>query len=124
MMHNSNNCFSKPDMTSEQVKMCTTCKHASSPPNWCCKWGLRIGKRSGKIIYRQSVPTITSMANHFSKAMVKWAKKGFKCVSKEEYMKRRNICHECTPNGRCPHCGCSLWAKVALATEKCPEGKW
>jgi len=120
MMHSSN-CLAPPVMSAEQKEVCIKCKHASTPPSWCCKWGLRIGK---KRIIAPKTPTIVSMANHFSKAMVKWAKKGFKCVSKEEYMKRRNICHECTPNGRCPHCGCSLWAKVALATEKCPEGKW
>ena len=69
-------------------------------------------------------PTIPQMAAHFTKAMLRWAKKGFKTVSKDEYMKRRLVCYQCQPMGRCPHCGCSLWAKAALVTEKCPEDKW
>jgi hypothetical protein len=26
--------------------------------------------------------------------------------------------------GRCRKCGCSTWAKLRMATERCPLGKW
>lgn len=26
--------------------------------------------------------------------------------------------------GRCKKCGCSTWAKLRMATERCPLGKW
>jgi hypothetical protein len=26
--------------------------------------------------------------------------------------------------GRCRKCGCSTWAKLRMATERCPIGKW
>ena len=79
---------------------------------------------SKRIVKPIPKPTIPQMLEHFAKAMVKWTASGFKTVDKETYIKRRQICSDCTPNGRCPHCGCQLFAKVALLTEKCPEKKW
>jgi hypothetical protein len=29
-----------------------------------------------------------------------------------------------TATGRCRKCGCSTWAKLRMATERCPLGKW
>lgn len=117
----------KPEFTSEQIRKCEDCKHISGKKIWCCLFGCYIKKPSRIITPSKRIikpPTITQMAQHFSKAMIKWAKKGFKTVSREEYFKRRLACAQCQPTGRCPHCGCSLWAKAALVTEECPEGKW
>ncbi len=118
------NCLSKPEFTTEQLQICYNCKHISEKKIWCCLWGVYVQEK--KIIVPKVIepPTIQEMAIHFAKAMARWAVKGFKCVSKEEYVKRRMICYQCTLSGRCPHCGCNLWAKVALITEKCPENKW
>ena len=127
-----NNCLSQPEFTINQIGICQSCKHISGKKIWCCKWGVyvrekgrplqnKIQKREPKII---TPPTVPQMITHFTKAMARWAVKGFKCIPKEEYVKRRMACYQCTPSGRCPHCGCMLWAKAALTTEKCPENKW
>ena len=129
-------CDKKPEFTKAQIAECQSCKHASGKKIWCCKFGCWIGEPPEKkrIITPDKIitqppkprpkPTIADMSNHFSRAMVKWAKKGFKTVSKDEYIKRRSICSDCSGGWRCPHCGCMIWAKAALATEKCPENKW
>lgn len=134
-------CINIPKITSEQIKICEQCKHASGKKLWCCKLGFYFKQPEHKIIHpdrkltllRQTQkaiqtprakPTLIQMAADFAKAMIRWSGKGFACVSKDEYIKRRSICSECTGGWRCPHCGCMLWAKIALATEKCPAGKW
>ncbi|HAL45509.1 MAG: hypothetical protein A2Y12_08865 [Planctomycetes bacterium GWF2_42_9] len=119
---------------------CESCKFASANKTWCCKFGFYFKKPDKKIIQPQNKiiladqniepvkkqkPTLLRMAADFTQAMVKWGASGLKCVDKDEYVRRRSICSECTPQGwRCPHCGCMLWAKVALATERCPQNKW
>jgi len=131
----------KPELTPEQIAECQKCKFISRRKRWCCKIGFWVIEPSRIIQPKRGIiqparnrtlpdrkiikpPSLADMAIHFTKAMAQWAKKGFKTVDKTEYIKRRTICSECQPTGRCPHCGCYLWAKVALVTEKCPEGKW
>ncbi len=47
---------------------------------------------------------------------------------KEEYSRRFRICVACEHfhgmHVRCRKCGCKLKAKLRLATERCPAGKW
>ena len=40
--------------------------------------------------------------------------------------RRRLLCTFCTSvaAGRCRECGCFVAAKSALATERCPKGRW
>jgi len=121
------NCLSQPQFDKEQISKCQNCKYISAKKLWCSKWGVWVREEGNIIQPKKRIikpPTIVDMMNHFSRAMVKWGKKGFKTVKKDEYLRRRGLCNQCTPTGRCPHCGCSLWAKAALVTEHCPEGKW
>ena len=95
------------------------------PQSWCinrCEYGKNpmVAKKKQK----PKKPTITQMTIHFAKAMTKWISKGTPIVSKEVYIKRRTICSECADGRTCPVCGCQLWAKAALETEKCPNGLW
>ena len=69
-------------------------------------------------------PSLMEMTKNFATAMVRWTRSGLKCVDKKTYIKRLLICSDCTNCRTCPKCGCYLKAKAALATEKCPEGKW
>ena len=75
-------------------------------------------------IPKQKKPSVVMMGIHFAKAMTKWIRAGVPVVSKEEYIERRQVCAKCHDGRACPVCGCQLWAKVALETEKCPKGKW
>jgi len=96
------------------------------PRSWCLERCEYFGKDMPLIKRpepkKPEPPTLIQMSEHFTKAMAKWAKSGLKTVSKEEYERRRLICSKCSGGWRCPKCGCMLWAKAALATEKCE--KW
>ncbi len=71
---------------------------------------------------KRQPPTVSQMAQHFTKAMIHWAKKGFPVVDKTEYIRRRTICSTCSGGWKCPKCGCMLWGKSALQTQECE--KW
>jgi hypothetical protein len=78
------------------------------------------------------LPSVWSMLKNVGKAAVNSAKSGFKLVTDEQYDERTNICKSCefwnpkafNNTGQCVKCGCSTKAKLKLATEKCPIGKW
>ena len=45
----------------------------------------------------------------------------------EQIKERASICKTCehlTKVKTCAKCGCSIYLKVTLAFEKCPQGKW
>jgi hypothetical protein len=75
-----------------------------------------------------AMPTTAQMATNFGKAMVGWAKDGFKLVQPEIYEQRRTICLACEHwwpearmgTGMCRRCGCS-GAKLWLASSVCPD---
>jgi hypothetical protein len=71
---------------------------------------------------------LTSLAG----SLQNWVKGGFQTTSDAALNKRLEICQGCdfwdaqgfSHTGRCKKCGCSTWAKLRLATERCPIGKW
>lgn len=81
------NKITKPEFTKEQIEKC---KHLSGKKIWCCLFGVWIKEKS-KIIRPSEriiqLPTLPQMAKNFVRAMVKWAKKGFKVVDKETYFR-------------------------------------
>lgn len=66
------------------------------------------------------------------RSSIKWAKSGFENVKPEILEQRKETCKNCdmwdsnalNGTGRCNKCGCSTWAKLRMATERCPLGKW
>ena len=79
-------------------------------------------------------PSTIGLVKNFSKAMINYAKSGFKHISVEQYKDRLKVCQgdvgipqcEHYDNGRCKHvdCGCFLSKKAWLVSENCPENKW
>lgn len=67
-----------------------------------------------------------------AEAAGKFIVSGFKSPPSEVLMERESICRACDQwdaqaingTGRCKKCGCSTWAKLRMATERCPLGKW
>ena len=95
------------------------------PKSFCanvCQGTPNTPKSKKRTAEKREPPTLTQMAVHFTKAMAKWAVKGFPVVSKEEYIRRRQICSDCSGGWKCPKCGCMLWGKAALVTQECE--KW
>lgn len=90
-------------------------------PDWCEDVDPETGK-----------PTPLEMAGRFARAMLDWARAGFKTLPRERYDVRRLICEGCQQwrgdgamlgTGRCGACGCA-GLKLFLSTERCPVGKW
>lgn len=62
----------------------------------------------------------------------KFSASGFNPTPPEILTERESICRSCNQwdaaalnnTGRCKKCGCSTWAKLRMATEACPLGKW
>jgi hypothetical protein len=77
-------------------------------------------------------PSIKTMAKTAASSTANWIKSGAKIVDEETLNKRKEVCRTCEfwnsealgGTGRCKKCGCSTWAKLRMATEKCPIGKW
>ena len=67
-----------------------------------------------------------------AEAAGKFIVSGFKSPPSEVLTERESICRACDQwdaqaingTGRCKKCGCSTWAKLRMATERCPLGKW
>jgi hypothetical protein len=76
--------------------------------------------------------TLKEKLRSASKSFSQWAGSGFKIAPKESYDERLGICKSCdfwdptafADTGKCKLCGCSTVAKLRMATEKCPIGKW
>jgi len=90
------------------------------------------GLKDPPIIKSIEKPDIKTMAKSITESSKKWISSGLKITDKETLEKRINECHNCefwnasgfNGTGRCMKCGCSTWAKLRMATEKCPIGKW
>ena len=68
----------------------------------------------------------------FGHAAHRFARAGFATTPPEALATREATCRACPEwdaaalnnTGRCRKCGCSTWAKLRMATERCPLGKW
>lgn len=72
------------------------------------------------------------MIARFTQATAKFARSGFAVPPPEILAEREATCRSCDQwdaaalnnTGRCRKCGCSTWAKLRMATERCPLAKW
>ncbi len=77
-------------------------------------------------------PSIGEMVVSAGKSLTKWVGSGFSKSTQEVIDLRLSICKGCefwdaqalNGSGRCLKCGCSTWAKLRMASEKCPLDKW
>jgi len=77
-------------------------------------------------------PDIFEMVNTMFKAAANFTRSGFATTPPEALATREATCRACPEwdatalnnTGRCRKCGCSTWAKLRMATERCPLGKW
>ena len=74
----------------------------------------------------------SKMLARFGHAAHRFARAGFATTPPEALAARQETCRACpewdaaalNKTGRCRKCGCSTWAKLRMATERCPIGKW
>lgn len=77
-------------------------------------------------------PKLKQMAKSFKESFSNWILSNNKITDEETLKTRLEACRKCEfwnskalrGTGRCMKCGCSTWAKLRMATEKCPIGKW
>ena len=78
------------------------------------------------------MPTAPQMAKKLAHAVTDWAASGFKMAPTDLVSSRLATCNGCefwdamafAGTGRCKKCGCATQAKIRLATERCPVGRW
>ena len=83
-------------------------------------------------IAKATPPSLPQQAANLGKALVNWTTSGFSPTPPEILATREATCRACPEwdatamggTGRCAKCGCSTWAKLRMATERCPLGKW
>ena len=76
--------------------------------------------------------THKQMLARFGHAAHRFARAGFAATPPDILATREATCRACPEwdaaalnnTGRCRKCGCSTWAKLRMATEACPIGKW
>ncbi len=81
---------------------------------------------------RSEFPPLATQAQNFAKAIGRSAGAIVTCkevlVREPEREERLRICRACERfeprRTRCKECGCMLKAKLRMATETCPIGKW
>jgi hypothetical protein len=77
-------------------------------------------------------PSLPQMLKSASKAAANFARSGFATTDPDTLASRMDTCKACdlwdaagmAGTGRCRKCGCSTQAKLRMASEKCPLGKW
>ena len=83
-------------------------------------------------------PSAATLAHHaellarFALSTANFTRAGFATTPPEILAERESTCRAClewdaaalNSTGRCRKCGCSTWAKLRMATERCPVGKW
>ena len=129
-------------IVSSRKSMCSNCSCSvdfDSPCSVCPNglWGREFCNDQEKpqlprVKSQRKPPNVISMAKTFAKSSADWAANGFKHTEEGELAQRIETCRSCenwdakafNETGRCLVCGCSTWAKLRMATEKCPIGKW
>jgi hypothetical protein len=86
----------------------------------------------GKLYTPAAAPRLLTMMANFYSSAHRFARSGFATTPPDILASREATCRACpewdaealNKTGRCRKCGCSTWAKLRMATEVCPIGKW
>ena len=112
---------------------CSACgylyRHASEqPPRRNCPRAVALQPAAERLGIR------LSDIGHYAGALARWTLAGFPVRTDAEIERiERELCRPCDRYvaGRCAECGCrvngsrlAVVNKVAMATERCPKGKW
>ena len=119
---------------SERVNSCGLGLHGGRPSAGVCAYCMSRGENTpehaAKI--KATPPSLPQQVASLGKSLVNWKSSGFAATPPEILATREATCRACPEwdatalnnTGRCAKCGCSTWAKLRMATERCPIGKW
>lgn len=105
-----------PPKNLEMLIMDQICKSIPDPENKCVD---------------ATPPTKAELLVRATRALGNFLRSGFKTVTNEQLLSRREVCESCSfwkgeaafGIGRCGSCGC-YGLKLYAASENCPQGKW
>jgi hypothetical protein len=89
--------------------------------------------KPGQVVTKKTeYPRLASMLENFYNSSARFFRSGFSTTPPEALATREATCRACPEwdaqalnnTGRGRKCGCSTWAKLRMATERCPLGKW
>jgi hypothetical protein len=76
----------------------------------------------------QEYPPYVAQVGNLFRSALRFVRSGFKLTPKKERQARLEVCLGCDQydqaQKRCRKCGCVNSAKVWVASDKCPLGKW
>ena len=119
---------------SERVNSCGLGLHGGRPSAGVCAYCMSRGENTPEHAakLKATPPSLPQQAATLGKALVNWTASGFNATPPEILATREATCRACPEwaatalngTGRCAKCGCSTWAKLRMASERCPLGKW
>ena len=121
---------------SERVNSCSLNLYGGRPSVGVCAGCVarneNTPEHAERIKSNPDTPSLPQMAKTLGESLLKFAGSGFPIPDPETFNARLETCKGCefwdesgfAKTGRCQKCGCSTQAKLRMATEKCPIGKW
>jgi hypothetical protein len=120
--------------TSERVNACGLGLHGGRPSAGVCAYCISRGENTLEFAakLKATPPSLPQQTASLGKSLLNWTASGFSPTPPEALATREATCRACPEwdaqalkgTGRCKQCGCSTWAKLRMATEACPLGKW
>jgi hypothetical protein len=104
--------------------------HNGNPHPGNCRACISAGENNRA--HAERLPSATTQLRTAAAAASRFARSGFALADAETLASRQSVCQSCEQwdaaglrgTGRCRKCGCSTQAKLRMASEKCPLGKW
>jgi hypothetical protein len=104
--------------------------HNGKPHAGNCRACIAAGENNRE--HANRLPTFAAQIRSATSAAARFAKSRFAQTEPDTLAVRIETCRSCDlwdaagmrGTGRCRKCGCSTWAKLRMASEKCPIDKW
>lgn len=119
---------------SAHVNSCGLGLHGGRPSKGTCAKCIERGENTPEHAaqVKANPPSLPQQAASLGKSLLNWTTSGFAPTPPEILAAREATCRACpewdssalNATGRCRKCGCSTWAKIRMASESCPLGKW
>ena len=119
---------------SAHVNSCGLGLHGGRPSKGTCAKCIERGENTPEHAaqVKANPPSLPQQAASLGKSLLNWTTSGFAPTPPEILAAREATCRACPEwdaaalnnTGRCRKCGCSTWAKLRMASESCPLGKW
>ncbi len=122
---------------SDHANACGLKLYGGRPSKGVCAYCISRGENTPEHAARikanpPTPPSLPQQAANLGSSLVKWAGSGFTATDPDTLASRMDTCKACdlwdaagmAGTGRCRKCGCSTQAKLRMASEKCPIGKW